>query len=133
MAARYWRAAGPRVENGSPSALAAKNKLPRSLTLKSRVEISRLIKTGRRIHGPLCTLVWEPADSFAYGIFISGKIGPAHDRNRIKRHVREAVRLSRRELTLKAAFLPKADAVTASGGALRADVDQLLDRVRDQI
>ena len=112
--------------------MAAKNRLPRSLTLKSRAEISRLLKQGKRVQGLLCTLIWEPAESFKYGIFLSGKIGPAHDRNRIKRQVREALRLYRGELLIVAAVMPRPDAVKAASGAIRADVDQLLDRVRDQ-
>jgi len=113
--------------------LAARNRLPRSLTLKSRAEISRILKQGRRVHGQLCTLVWEPAESFKYGIFLSGKIGPAHDRNRIKRYVREALRLGRGDLSITAAIMPKSDAVKAASGAIKADVDQLLDRVRNQL
>ena len=113
--------------------MAARNRLPRSLTLKSRAEISRLLKQGKRAHGQLCTLVWEPAESFKYGVFLSGKVGPAHDRNRIKRHIREALRLGRGNLSILAAVMPKSDAIKAASGAIKADVDQLLNRVRDQL
>jgi ribonuclease P protein component len=90
------------------------------------------LKQGKRIHGRLCTLVWEKSESFKYGIFISGKIGPAHDRNRIKRQIREAIRLYRDNLLLVVAILPKADSAKSTGGEIRADVNQLLDRVRTE-
>ena len=112
--------------------MAAKNRLPRSLTLKSRADVSRLLKQGKRIHGRLCTLVWEKSESFRYGIFLSGKIGPAHDRNRIKRQIREAIRLCRDDLAMVVAVLPRAESAKSTGGEIRADVNQLLDRVRNE-
>ena len=129
-AAKCWRAAGPKVGKDSPSALAARNRLPRTLTLKRRADISSLLKEGRRLHGSICTLVWEPAESFKYGIFLSGKSGPAHDRNRVKRYFREAVRLSRGELAVYAAFLPRSRAMESSCELVKSDVNRLFDQIR---
>ncbi|MGH8015465.1 MAG: ribonuclease P protein component [Candidatus Zixiibacteriota bacterium] len=78
--------------------MATTNKLPRTLTLKSRKEIDRLLKHGHRRTGSFYSLMWEFSESFRYAILLSGKIGHAVFRNRIKRLFREAIRLNRQTL-----------------------------------
>jgi ribonuclease P protein component len=78
--------------------LAATNKLPRSLTLKSRRDIDRLLKLGKRKSASYFTAVWNEADSFRYAVLVSGKIKSAFARNRLKRLFRETIRLNRRKL-----------------------------------
>jgi ribonuclease P protein component len=73
--------------------------LPRSASLKGRAEIDSLFANGRRIPTPFFTLLWEPADAFKYGIFLSRQTGTAARRNRLKRRFREALRFSRERLT----------------------------------
>jgi len=87
--------------------LATTNKLPRALTLKSRKEIERLLKTGQRKSGSYGTVVWEYAESFRYAVLLSGKIRKAVTRNRLKRLFREAIRLNRKSLLepVKIAFI----------------------------
>jgi ribonuclease P protein component len=75
--------------------LAERNKLPRKATLKSRKEIDRLLKSGHRQSGDYFVLVWDKSDCFRYGVFVPGRYGSAVKRNRLKRLVREAIRLNR--------------------------------------
>lgn len=94
--------------------LAARNKLPRSLSLKRRLDIDALFKHGQRFSGHFCSVIWQSADKviatesgvrqkvtrFQYGVFVSKKLGNAVARNRLKRLYREAIRLNRHELTV---------------------------------
>lgn len=52
------------------------------------------MKTGQRHSGAYFFLVWKRTDQFKYGIFVSRKYGIAVQRNRLKRLVREAIRLN---------------------------------------
>jgi ribonuclease P protein component len=78
--------------------LATTNKLSRALTLKSRTEIDRLLKSGERKTGSYGTVAWEFSQSFRYAVLVSGKIKKAVARNRLKRLFREAIRLNRKVL-----------------------------------
>jgi ribonuclease P protein component len=78
--------------------LVGKNKLPRSVSLKRRVEIDSLFDKGQRFPTDFFTLIWQPAEQFRYGVFVGKAIGAATRRNRIKRRFREAIRLSRGSL-----------------------------------
>lgn len=128
---KYWPAVVPRAENGWPLRLVGRNNLPRSLCLKSRADIGRLLKDGRRFPTDCFTLVWQPAEQFKYGIFLSRKLGPAVRRNRIKRLYREAIRLSRNRLekTGRIAVLPKAHRKEPELGRLIEDVCNIFEQL----
>ena len=85
------------------------NKLPRIYSLKSRIEIDHLFDNGRRIFGDYFTLIWEETSQFKFGVFVSGKIRKAVERNRIKRIFREAIRQNRKKLdkNYRIGILPK--------------------------
>jgi ribonuclease P protein component len=101
------------------------------LTLKSRVEISVLLKQGRRVSAHSCTVVWQPAEAFRYGILLSRRHGKAHDRNRIKRLFREAIRLTRRELaaSVKLVILPRVGEKLPPLDEIKADVTRLFEQI----
>ena len=75
-----------------------KNRLTRSDSLKSRLEISRLLRGGQRYPGRYCTVVWENSPSLKFAVLLSGKIKTAAFRNRLKRLFREAIRLNKSQL-----------------------------------
>jgi ribonuclease P protein component len=89
--------------------LVGKSKLPRSASLKRRVEIDSLFGKGQRFPTDFFTLIWQPAEQFRYGIFVSKSVRTAVARNRLKRRFREAVRLSRHNLAVSGhvAVLPR--------------------------
>ncbi len=90
--------------------MVGRNKLPRSLSLKRRVDIDLLFEQGQRFPTDFFTLFWQPAREFRYGVFVSRKLGSAVERNRIKRRFREAIRVSREKLQTsgRIAVLPRA-------------------------
>ena len=79
--------------------MVARNKLPRSCTLKSRLDIRRLFDTARRWPGDYFICYRERSKYFRYGVFVPGKILTAVGRNRLKRLTREAIRLNKEILT----------------------------------
>ena len=107
--------------------MAEKNKLPGSLTLRNRVEIGRLFKSGRRLSGDSFTLLWERSDSFRFGIFVKKEHGSTVTRNRIKRLFREAIRLHRTELNrpLIIGVLPKTTIKEWDFGSIDAEIGRV--------
>ena len=99
-AARCWPVVELRAANGWRQRLVGKSKLPRSASLKRRVEIDSLFDKGQRFPTDFFTLIWQPAEQFRYGIFVSKTTRTAVARNRLKRRFREALRLSRHGLAV---------------------------------
>jgi len=92
--------------------LAERNRLPRSLSLKSRVEIAGLMKK--------------------FGVFISKQAGIAVERNHLKRLFREAVRLNRERLNVtgKIAILPGKQAIKKDFEEINADVGRVFEKLK---
>lgn len=65
------------------------------MSLKHRAEIDALFEQGQRFPTDFFTLIWQPSERFKCGVFVSKRFGSATRRNRIKRRLREAIRLSR--------------------------------------
>lgn len=69
---------------------------PRFERLRQRREFEALYREGRKLERPLLLLFWRPgAGARRIGLAVSPKIGGAVQRNRIKRHLREAYRLEK--------------------------------------
>ena len=89
---------GPEDGKDLQSVSTVRNKLPRSLSLKKRLEIDSLFAKGKRFSGHFCTVLWQPNPRFQYGVFVPTKFGSASARIRLKRLLREAIRLNRHNL-----------------------------------
>ena len=105
--------------------------MPRRFSLKSKVEINHLLKDGDRLSGDYFSLVWAHSDDFRFGVFIPRKYGSAVARNRLKRHVREAVRLNRELLkdTVSIAIFPKAHIGEPDFEQINTDISRIFKNV----
>ncbi len=81
--------------------------------------------------GNCFSLVWRPADRFAWCVLVSKRIGPAARRTRIKRLFREAIRLNRPEMTATGtiAILPKTGCLKLSFEEINSDVRRITARL----
>ncbi|HEY7556385.1 MAG TPA: ribonuclease P protein component [Candidatus Binatia bacterium] len=84
-----------------------KEKFPKSARLRKRPEFLTLSRTGRKIHSAHFVIISGNNDfgETRLGITVSGKVGNAVARNRIKRSLREFFRRRRHELGTGLDFL----------------------------
>lgn len=132
VAAKCWQGAGQKAGKDLPLSSVERSKLPRNLSLKSRVEISRLFKKGNKISGECFTCYWAAADQFRYGLFLSRRHGNAVERNRIKRLFRESIRvrksLLKSEITI--AVVPSLKARKLSLVQIDAEISRIFKRIK---
>jgi ribonuclease P protein component len=106
--------------------------LPRPLRLTRRQDFSAVYQRRRRFDTAGLTLYWKPRSSEAgtprFGFVVSKKVaGKAHDRNLVKRRLREACRgLAERVACGDLVFVVRPAAVGSELSALEAEVMQLL-------
>ena len=105
--------------------------LPRSMSLKSKVDIDRLFKKGRRSPGDCFQLFWETSDLFLYGVFVGRRLGGAVERNRIKRVYREAIRLNKDQLSdaVAIAVVPRPGPEKQTFEQVNAEINRIFRRI----
>jgi ribonuclease P protein component len=89
--------------------------------LRKRVDFLRLSHEGQKIHSANFIVLWKerPEPSVRLGVTVSGKVGNAVVRNRVKRLVREFYRLN------KDLFAPVDYNIVAKQGAARLDFGEV--------
>ena len=119
----------PEVSNHSAK---KRSRFPRGMRLLRHADFERVYKSGRRHFSTLLTafyLARQPEDAVPAGLrvgFTVGRaLGGAVDRNRMKRRLREAVRLSDPPRTLDADVV-----INPKKSLLTADFEAVLNEVR---
>lgn len=79
------------------------------LRIKKQADFQKLFKKGKRAFTPSFTMVYTPSEQMRMGISIGKKHGKSVQRNRIKRLLREAFRLTQGEMkgTYSIVLIPK--------------------------
>lgn len=103
----------------------------RTQRLRGQGAFGRLLRRGRRVEGELLRLVLAPGEGALprLGQTLPRRLGSAVARNRIRRRVRELFRLWP-PAGLDVVVQPRAGALTAGFGALRAEWLGALGRAR---
>lgn len=116
--------------DASVSPSRAKRGFPREARLLRRAEFDAVYREGRRRVGRHFTVFVRPngTDRSRFGSSVKRQLGTAVVRNRIRRRIREIVRLHRAEIPSgwDAVVHPRATVATAKFAALEAELVQLL-------
>src|SRR5690242_2346617 len=111
----------------------ARQRFPRAARLLDKAQFDAVFAAKRRQHSPLFLLHVAPGahDAARLGLAIAKRVVPrAHQRNRLKRHAREAFRAVRDSLPpFDLVLVAKAAALEQPARALRADLDGLFARL----
>ena len=99
-------------------------RLPRRAYLRRRVEFEEVRQQGVTVHGRLMlatVLVRNPQLLPKFGLITSRKVGPAVTRNRVRRRLREIIRLHQRELPMGIWLVIVAKRAAAKAGYLELE------------
>ena len=100
------------------------------MRLRRRAEYLALQALGRKVHGTYVLLLYRPAETTRIGITVSGRVGNAVVRNRIKRWIKEHVRRHRAGLPSgELVIVAKTSAKTADHQAVSDDLARALRRL----
>jgi ribonuclease P protein component len=114
----------------SPASDGASRELPRECRLLSRAEYDAVYRDGRRRSGREFTVFLRPngLERSRFGWSIKKALGGAVRRNRIRRRLREIVRLHREEILpgWDVVIHPRSTAATAEFAPLATDLLNLL-------
>ena len=128
------KSAGIQTSTGRAPAL----RFPRQAKLLKHSDFQRVYKNGRRHFSGLITAFYLPRNEAAagprVGITVSRALGGAVDRNRIKRRIREAVRVHLSQLSpaVDLVLNPKKSVLTASFVQIEQEVKRAFEVVQKQ-
>jgi|SRR6516162_2255750 ribonuclease P protein component len=113
-------------------------KFPRSLRLNRRGDFEKVYKLGRRYFAAHLTVFYlgrERGDGPRVGFRVGRVLGDAVERNRIKRRLREAVRLHRSELSRAVDIVvhPKKSVLKVDFAGLEKEIRRALEAVERAI
>jgi len=113
-------------------------KFPRRLRLNRRGDFEKVYKLGRRYFASHLTVFYlgrERGDGPRVGFRVGRVLGGAVERNRIKRRLREAVRLHRSELSsaVDVVVHPKKSALKVDFAVLEREIQRALEAVERAI
>jgi ribonuclease P protein component len=114
--------------------LLERNKLPRRASLKRKADIDGLLQAGHKVSGDYFSLVWQNSEEFSYSVLVSKKLGSAVKRNRIKRIIREAIRLNRQWLgnPVRIAVLPRLNVGELDFELVNAEISRIFTIINDR-
>ena len=109
-------------------------KFPRRLRLNRRGDFERVYKQGRRHFAAHLTVFYlgrETGEGPRIGLRVGRVLGAAVERNRIKRRLREALRLHRSELSRAVDIIvhPKKSALKVDFAGLEKEIQRALEAV----
>jgi ribonuclease P protein component len=109
-------------------------KFPRSLRLNRRGDFERVYKQGRRHFAAHLTVFYlgrKGGDGPRIGLRVGRVLGEAVERNRIKRRLREALRLHRSELSsaVDVVVHPKRSALNVDFAGLEKEIQRALEAI----
>jgi ribonuclease P protein component len=116
------------------TAVCLKFKFPKTARILSKIHYKSVVKAGNKFVGNLIVMDFRRGRSTCpkLGITVSKRYGKAHDRNRFKRVVREAFRLSRDQLPfdIEINVIPRLPAQKVTKHSILNDLDLLIAHLR---
>jgi ribonuclease P protein component len=110
---------------------------PKSARLLRHEDFQRVYQQGRRHFSPHMTVFYLPRaeGGCRVGLTVGRVLGGAVDRNRIKRRMREAVRLERQALATPADMVinPKKSVLKAEFNGLREEVRRAFEAIQQKL
>ena len=108
----------------------------KNMRLLSNTEFRRIFKYGKRVSLPILTLIYRFREQSSapkspkLGLSVSRKVGKAHDRNLLKRRLREIFRLHQHEFieNTEMVLIPKKETCELSYLELESSLFKLISR-----